>query len=255
MISTIARKHEHKTDAFTLIELLVVISIIAILVAILLPALGKAREAANVTKCLVNLRQIGVGVAGYLADNNQVTPCQWQWDDRLAPDYIPLIFTNVRYSKNTLQCRDADSLFYPDFTTIVHTQNYISKAYVQNIKNIIESTKDAQGDIQRSGTTKFTRGLVHERLRKPSRTILVHETWMPAKSIQDCNFSRIELLRNTHASGRPMLFADGHAAVYKTARKYDQQGNLTPEADIANFDKRWVYLGTDWESDYPNPWF
>lgn len=52
--------------AFSLIELLVVISIIALLIAVLLPALGAAREAGRSTACLSNLRQVGVGGQAYL---------------------------------------------------------------------------------------------------------------------------------------------------------------------------------------------
>jgi len=74
-----------KYRTFTLIELLVVIGIIAILAAMLMPALGKAREKARQTQCINQLKQVSLSIEMYKGDNRGRFP---YWTSRLFPDYI-----------------------------------------------------------------------------------------------------------------------------------------------------------------------
>ena len=83
---------------FTLIELLVVVAIIAVLVALLLPALGQARTLARSAVCMANLRQLGLVFDQYAADNNDRLPYlnyehntnNWKWYTNRLSMYIPI---------------------------------------------------------------------------------------------------------------------------------------------------------------------
>ncbi len=74
-----------KRNAFTLVELLVVIAIVGLLIAVLLPSLGKARDTARRVQCLSNLRQIGIACIAYTVDNKGSYPWHEYWYNQIGP--------------------------------------------------------------------------------------------------------------------------------------------------------------------------
>jgi len=130
------RTFPDKAPAFTLIELLVVIAIIAILAALLLPALAIAKQKGYSISCMSNVRQIGLAVHMYASDNRDFVPMHptggnWVWDvrtetanalingdsSRTTPDtqkrrilYCPGSIASVKWNNNALWDRGGNAI-------------------------------------------------------------------------------------------------------------------------------------------------
>ena len=116
--SPLAEKRTHR--AFTLIELLVVIAIIALLLSILMPALGKVKEQARKMVCMAQMHNIVVAQFAYANNNNDIFP-MFRWSTgEFCPslaDYV-LMYSEPIYSSNGLlyeqnYIKDIDIFFCP----------------------------------------------------------------------------------------------------------------------------------------------
>ena len=210
-----------RKDNFTLIELLVVIAIIAILAAMLMPALSKARDRGKLISCGNNIKQLGMASLTYSTTYDEFFPCHWQAENYYADEEC--------YSRNT----------WNGFTWI---QTLMSLKLVKPAKISKGGELGCAAEVKRNSDTHFglNRGLRHNAVASAMKkigtwNITADQLWVKVSSMKrashvmlagDCSPSGYQIDPANSNSDEPgpegsrflrhggvinAVFVDGHA--------------------------------------------
>ena len=199
--------HRLSLHGFTLIELLVVISIIALLVSILMPALSKAREQAKQAVCLFNLRSLGMGWGMYATDNDGKIMAGCDWGD---PGWVGDMATTTPTIEEQLDSIRAGALFdYMETVDVYHCPGAkkdewrtCSTVHAMNGNPIIPGTEN----------------LIHKKLdtisRSSERIVFLDDYYQDWDACWAVFYDRPEWwnpIPMRHNYGTTLAFCDGHS--------------------------------------------
>lgn len=168
-----------KKTGFTLVELLVVIGVIAVLISILLPALNKARDQANIVKCASNIRQLAIALVNYAAENKGKYPPNCNAGTR--PGGLPLTAQEWyhkdrigKYLPNTVVTIGSENIAGPIMVCPTTRDDRVIRTYAMNnwassyVDGFIE---DASTNKPKAGVT--TRGTLWGASSKGSAELIL----------------------------------------------------------------------------------
>ncbi|HVU28293.1 MAG TPA: type II secretion system protein [Verrucomicrobiae bacterium] len=231
-MATVKSAPQRGSIAFTLIELLVVIGIIAILAAMLLPALSHAKQKAQRISCLNNLKQIAILFQIYTDDNADIFPAQ------IDPSYSPTNFwacfivgssTLPTAYSNTFHCPALTGPETADGKVFNWEFNALNIGYGYNSFFLGLAPKPAQSAFGLSSAPNFKRSSI----RHPTECLLVGDSlkktyadlngaysmnlWWPNAGMKKGDGNEgVDIFR--HAPYGVVVFTDGHSEVRKDAQ-------------------------------------